>query len=54
MKTALHHSRRVFRGRSRARLQPRPPTDRLAICLLLSLLLNALLVLQIIMIGGAV
>ncbi|MFM2059399.1 MAG: hypothetical protein RLY71_3784 [Pseudomonadota bacterium] len=53
MKTTLHPARRLFRVRSRAQLQ-RQPADRLAVCLLLSLLLNAVLVLQLAMIGGAV
>lgn len=53
MKTALHPGRRLFRVRSRAQ-QQRHPADRLAVCLLLSLLLNAVLVLQLVMLRGAV
>lgn len=47
------HPRRLFRVRNRAWLQ-RHPADRLAVCLLLSLLLNAVLVLQLVMLRGAV
>ncbi|MEY8874995.1 MAG: hypothetical protein AB9M60_00685 [Leptothrix sp. (in: b-proteobacteria)] len=50
MKTALHPGRRLFRVRHRA--QQRHPADRLAVCLLLSLLLNAVLVLQLVMLRG--